>query len=77
MNKSAATTLVEWGHWIVQVLAAKFANLALLPNQLEATWEKKLFYAKIPAFTTVYKFIIVSTFKKIFGTVFSSSNSTC
>ncbi len=38
MNKSAATTLVKWGHWIVQVLAAKFANWALLPNQLEAAW---------------------------------------
>jgi hypothetical protein len=39
MNQSATTTLVDWGHWIVQVQAAKFANLSLLPNQLEAAWE--------------------------------------
>jgi hypothetical protein len=51
MNKSAATTLVEWGHWIVQVLAAKFANLALLPNQLQLHG-KIAIWAKIPAFTT-------------------------
>ncbi len=64
MNKSAATTLVKWGHWIVQVLAAKLANWHCYQiNCCRVAWENS-YFAKIPAFTTLYKLILVSRFNK-------------